>query len=308
MGAPNLATRRDLEQTDPATLQALTSAIKSLGLDVTHYEGPDELASNATKHADDIVLSIYGGQGSRSRMALVPAVCESFGLRFIGPDTYGRIIAQDKEVSKRLALDCGLRTPAWSVVRTTNDLDRLVAQELPAVVKPLLEGSSIGIDASSRVRTVAEGKAVAARMLRDFDQPVLVEAFVAGREAGLVAIANGDEMEWAYAEVYVDGQPDFFENRLFDATEKQHRTRGRSVRNVDADLAPEDLAAIKVFLKAFGAFGYCRVDGRHADGKFHFIELTPDAWIDPLGQFAMGFTEKGWSYAEVIEAVLASAD
>jgi D-alanine-D-alanine ligase len=301
------ALRRDLEQTDQETFNALTTAIESLGLSVTHYEGPDALAENAQRHRDDIVLSIFGGRASRNRMALTPAVCETFGLRFIGPDAYGRITAQDKETSKRLALDCGLRTPAWRVLRTPADLERLGSQTYPSVVKPLLEGSSIGIGPDSVAHNESQARKVAQRLMRDFGQPVLVESFVAGREVAFVAIENGAELDWAYTEVFIEGEPDFFESRLFDAEEKMHRRAGRSVRVIDGELALDDLAAIQILLKVCGGFGYTRVDGRHANGQFNFIELTPDAWIDPRGQFAMGFTEKGWSYAEVIAAVLASA-
>lgn len=300
------STRRDLELTDLATLDALVTAIKAQGLSVTHYESPDALARNAEQHRDHVVLSIYGGQGSRNRMVLVPAVCEAFGLRFIGPDAYGRFAAQDKEVSKRLALDCGLRTPTWRVLRTPEDVARLTPQSVPAVVKPLMEGSSIGIGPDSLVRDLASAQRVALRLLREFDQPVMIESFVAGREVALVAIEQGKDIAWAYTEVVIDGQPEFFEQRLFDATEKVHRTQGRTVRDIDAELAPDDAEAIKRLLKIFSPFGYARVDGRHANGQFHFIEFTPDAWIDPRGQFAMGFTEKGWSYDEVIAAVLAS--
>lgn len=300
--------RRDLEQTDQGTIEVLTQAISSLGIDVKHYESPDALALSAHRHKGDIVLSIYGGQASRSRMAIVPAVCEAFGLRFIGPDAYGRIIAQDKEVSKRLARDCGLRTPAWRVLRKERDLPFARRLRFPVVVKPLLEGSSIGISQDSLAQNASDAERVAGALLREFGEPVLVEEFVAGREVAVVAIAQEAEMHWAYSEVFIKDRPDFFEGRLFDATEKQNASPGRSVRNIDQDLSASDLASIRRFLEAFGRYGYCRVDGRHASGEFHFIELTPDAWIHPRGQFAMGFTEKGWSYPQVIEAVLSSAD
>lgn len=300
--------RRDLEQSDQATLDSLRQAIGTLGIEVVHYRGPDELARQADDHTRDIVLSIFGGESSRSRMALVPAVCESLGLRFIGPDAYGRIIAQDKEISKRLARDCGLRTPAWLVLRSETDLARLAAFTFPCVVKPLLEGSSIGITQQSLAMSAADGDRVARHLLDSFKQPVVAEEFVAGREVAVVAIARSNKLDWAYAEVVIEGEPGFFEHRLFDLEEKMHRRPGRTVRNIDSELKPDDLEAITAFLKAFGRFGYCRVDGRMANGDFHFLELTPDAWIHPLGQFAMGFTQKGWTYEQVIAAVLASAD
>jgi len=113
---------------------------------------------------------------------------------------------------------------------------------------------------------------------------------------------------WGYSEIAVEGNPHFFNDRLFDAHEKIHATPGRTVKNIDAELSGVDRLGIEKLLKAYGRFGYCRVDGRHFEGRFHFLELTPDAWIDPEGQFAMGFTQKDWTYSQVIEAILTSAE
>jgi D-alanine-D-alanine ligase len=300
--------RQDLEMTDPETLNALQSAIFTLGLKVHHYDGPAALAERARFHKDDIVLTIYGGRRSRNRMALIPAVCESFGLKFIGPDVYGRIVAQDKEISKRLAVDCGLRTPAWRVIRDKQQIRYAFGIKLPFVVKPLMEGSSIGITQRNRVNTADEATLLVCELLTDFQQPVLVEEFVSGREVSYARIENAGDDGWAFSEVIIDGDPHFFNERLFDAHEKLVRTPGRTVRNIDDELNAEDRRRIEALLTAYKGYGYCRVDGRLADGKFSFLELTPDAWIAPHGQFSMGFTQKGWTYVSVIEAVLSSVD
>ncbi len=299
--------RRDLEMTDANTLRDLTNAIESLGLVVHQYPEPAILAEHAQEHRDDIVLSIYGGQGSRNRMALVPAVCEAFELRFIGPDTYGRIIAQDKEVSKRLAADCGLLTPAWRIVRDSTDLQYIGGLTFPVVVKPLMEGSSIGISQRNICADREAAKSIALELLETFHQPVVIEEFVAGREVAYARIERAGPDAWAFSEVVIEGDPHHFHNRLFDASEKLIPTSGRTVRNIDSELASQDRQALDAFLSAYGPFGYCRVDGRLANGRFHFLELTPDAWIASRGQFARGFTEKGWDYAQVIAAVLVSS-
>lgn len=301
-----LWSRRNLEQSDQQTVQQLLNAIEALNREVVHYQTPQELADNASRHRDAVVLSIFGGEVSRNRMALVPAICETYGLSFIGPDVYGRVIAQDKEVSKRLALDVGLRTPPWRIVRNITDLNGVFSLTLPCVVKPLLEGSSIGIAQKSLVRTYDDAAELARELLEAMEQPVLIEEFVAGREVAFVAIQSREGQHTAYSEVVVEGSPDFFLQTLFDAEEKANRTHGRTVRNIDSELDDEDQQRLVSFLQAFGTFGYCRIDGRHADGKFHFLEMTPDAWIDPLGQFAMAFTERGWTYEDVIRAVLTS--
>lgn len=305
--AAGLSERRDLEQTEPSTFAALSAAISNLGLKLFHYSTPADLARNAERHLDDIVLSVFGGSSSRSRMALTPAVCEAFGLKYVGPDAYGRIVAQDKEISKRLAVDCGVSTPPWRVIRTEAELTISAGPSPPVVVKPLLEGSSIGISGRCLQNSRDGAVAVAADLLRQLQQPVLIEQFVPGREVSYVRIENSSADYWAFSEACIPDDPAYFDTRLLDAEEKVFRHPGRTVRNINSELAPEDKAALDALLAAFGRYGYCRVDGRLQAGRFHFIELTPDAWLGPVGQFAMGFTECGWTYEEVIAAVLQSA-
>ena len=73
---PNASTtpvteRRDLECTDEETFLALKVAIESLGLRVRHCTHPIQLRQYARQAQHAIVLSIYGGEVSRNRMALV---------------------------------------------------------------------------------------------------------------------------------------------------------------------------------------------------------------------------------------------
>lgn len=300
--------RRDLEKSEQKTINQLIATIHQLGRGVVHYQSPDELAKNALLHKGDIVLSIYGGEVSRNRMALVPAICETFGLQYIGPDVYGRVVAQDKEVSKRLAIDAGLQTPQWRIIRQEEDVVHLNSFDFPCVIKPLMEGSSIGISQSSLSYTIEQATLLINKLLTDLDQPIIAEHFIPGRETALSVIERKDGFHWAYSEIVIDNDPDFFQNRLFDAEEKINPTQGRTVRNIDEELNQADLEKISALLKSFGHFGYCRVDGRHSDGRFYFLEMTPDAWIDKKGQFAMAFTEKGWPYAKVINELLLSKE
>ena len=303
----NIQQRRDLEKSDSSTVEQLLATIARLGLRGVHYQTPEELAKQAKYHKQDLILSIYGGEVSRNRMALVPAICETFELNYIGPDTYGRVIAQDKEVSKRLAFDMGLETPKWLIIRRIEDIQNIKSMSPPVVVKPSMEGSSIGISQSNLCHTLDEAIILTMQLLSTFEQPILVEQFIAGKETALSVIETNSGFECAYSEIWIPDDPDYFSNRLFDAEEKTNPSKEHTARNIDHELSTEQLDKIKTFLKAFGHFGYCRVDGKHIDGKFHFLEITPDAWIDKKGQFSMAFTEKGWTYDEVINAILLSA-
>jgi D-alanine-D-alanine ligase len=277
---------KDLEMTDETTMRALLQAPSELGLKVYHYRDPKSLAVNAKEHARDIVLSIYGGKGSRNRMALVPAMCEVHGLAYVGPDVYGRVICQDKEVSRNLARECGLDTPRRRIIRAPEDMKVIERFPTPYVLKPAMEGSSIGIGPHSLVRNGEDRLAVARGLFDELGPPIMVEAFVAGREVSYNCIEASPENVWAYSEIYVEGRDDYFDSHLFDANEKLNRRLPRRVRTIDGELNEKDRERLNRLLAMVGRFGYCRVDGKHRDGQyvlhesdnFCVISVLPRIW------------------------------
>lgn len=298
--------QHDLEKSSVSTVTAILQAIESLGIQAIHLSSLEELSARAAqRHAGDVVLSVFGGERSRNRMALVPAICESFGLRFIGPDVYGRVVCQDKEISKRLATQCGMATPWHRIVRSEVDLGRLGCVPFPVVVKPNLEGSSIGISERCLVGDSIQMFNIARELLLEFKQPVLIERFVGGREVCVNVIEAPAHMEVRFAEVRVTNSPRYFEDHLFGAELKAPWV-GLEVVPLDEEFAEEDTQAAIRLIEAIGHVGYCRIDGKLLDGRFHFLELTPDAWLDPEGAFALSFTRRGWSYPELLGHILAS--
>lgn len=299
--------RRDLERTHRHVLDSFLAAIRSAGYQTVHYETPAQLADNASKHKNDVVWSIYGGESSKSRMALVPAICETFRLAYIGPDAYGRIICQDKEVSKALAKDAGLTTADHILVRDHDQLRLLADLPWPAVVKPILEGSSIGIGPSNIVHHLEQAVRLAGELLDELKQPILIEEFISGREVCCCFIESPlGEMIMPFTELFVHNRPEYYLTHLYDAVEKSDEQPPRHYRSIDGELPDSDRAAVSTLLNWLAPLGYGRVDGRLQDGKFVFLEVTPDAFVGADGAFVGGYQLNGWTYSEVIEAVLAS--
>lgn len=300
--------RRDLEHTDVKTLRHLTEAVTGLGKKFHHYEHPKDLAKNAARHVNDVVLSIFGGTVSRNRMALVPSICETFGLSLVGPDTYGRVICQDKEVSKSLASAAGLKAAPHRIVRKESDIKIVSDFPVPYVAKPLLEGSSIGISGRSLVNDRTEGAELLRDMLNQFGQPVMVEKFIPGREASWCFIEGSEENRVrAFAEIVWDNDPHHFDHNLYDAPHKLISEGRKIVLNINAELSARDAAAMERLLQMTGDLGYGRIDGKLINGEFVFLEITPDAWIGPTGTFASSFINDGLAFDEVIARVLLSA-
>jgi D-alanine-D-alanine ligase len=298
--------RRDLEKSSIKTVSAIVKAITDLGLSAMHLQTLEELSERAAqRHPGDLVLSIFGGERSRNRMALVPAICESFDMRFVGPDVYGRIVCQDKEISKRLALQCGVLSPLHYLVRTGSDLARVLPRRFPMVIKPNLEGSSIGISERCVVHDLRQLRDVARNIIDEFAQPVLIEEFAYGKEVCFNIIETAGVPHERLVEIRMTSRPDYFNDHLFSADIKAPWS-DLEIVEIDHALVDADRQALRRLIEAIGGIGYCRVDGKLFDGRFHFLELTPDAWLDPHGAFALSFTQMGWTYPEVLARIIAS--
>jgi D-alanine-D-alanine ligase len=301
------AMRFDLEKSDPDLIAEVLDAITALGLEAVHVENPRALIDSAGPPGEVVVFSTFGGERSRNRLLLVPAVAEVLGINYVGMDAVGHALAANKHEAKRLASECGVLTPRSRIIRRPADLALCDEFPPPYVIKPVAEGSSIGIGPRNLIRDAAAGRRLAAELLNHFAQPILIEAFVPGREVSLICIESEGGWHEALVEMKVAGHPDYFDSHLFDAEEKQERRLSRSVQLVSEPLHSADHVAVHRFLEAVGHFGYGRVDGKLHDGRFHFLELTPDAWLGRRGQVAEGFARLGWSYEQVMAEILRSA-
>jgi D-alanine-D-alanine ligase len=152
------------------------------------------------------------------------------------------------------------------------------------------------------------GRRVLERTLERFEQPIMVEAFVRGREVSWCYIEGPRTTGLrALAELVWGGQEDYFDRHLYDADHKLSAEGRRAVRNISHEIQPEDSSAMEQLLTLIGPTGYGRVDGKLVDGRFVFLEITPDAWLGPTGTFAHSFADYGLSFDQVIARILLSA-
>lgn len=301
------ANRRDLEKTTPETRDEVLNGLRDAGYAAVHMQHPAELTQDIAKSRRHIVLSTYGGEVHRSRTTWAPAICEAHGIPYVGLDAYGQGICHSKMAGKALARESGLKTPRAREYHAAVDLLHLGDWSFPVIVKPSAEGSSIGIDQSSIARDESELREKVGALFAELDAAVMVEEFVSGREVSFAAIQAEGGIYASFNEVIVQGAPDYFETRVWDAHEKYHGHLPRKVVSIDNELCADDRQGLMRFLTALGSFGYIRLDGRLKNGRLHFLEATPDAWLGKGGQLIQGFVNEGWVYHQVIGAIMETA-
>ena len=299
--------RRDLEKTTPQARDDVLGGLQEAGYRTHHLEHPSSLTNDLSWSRRHVVLSTYGGEVARSRTSWAPAICEAFGIPYVGLDAYGQSICHSKVAAKQLARQSGLKTPRAREYHAIEEIRHIDDWSYPVIVKPSAEGSSIGISQSSIIDSPEKLKTKAKDLLTALDASIMIEEFVTGREVSVAVIQGTIGAYSSFNEVIVEGEPDYFLDRVWDAHEKYHRELPRRVKSIDDELKDDDRRAIGRFLTALGDFGYIRIDGRLQDGCFHFLEATPDAWLGQGGQLAQGFVNDGWTYPEVLAAIIETA-
>src|ERR1700733_54706 len=125
------------------------------------------------RSADIVFLALHGGSGEDGRLQ---GVLELAGLAYTGSNHIASAAAMDKDLAKRLFRSAGIPTADWLMAPVeAADVGPL---GWPVVVKPNKQGSTVGLTV---VRTAA-ALAAAIQVARAFDDEIMVERFIPGRE------------------------------------------------------------------------------------------------------------------------------
>lgn len=182
------------------TIDAIITALESGGHQAEFFEAnilpPFSLVESLHRFQPDLCFNIAESYFGDGREAQVPAILEMLRLPYTGSKVLTLALALDKPMTKRVLTYHGLPTPEFQVFEDAdepidadllNDHDEL---RFPLFVKPSREGTSMGVSAESIVHTVDELRAQVARQLWLYNQPILVERFIEGREITVGLMGN----------------------------------------------------------------------------------------------------------------------
>lgn len=166
--------------------QGVFEAITSIGVDAhlfdTGKHGLDELARQAF---DRVFIALHGRYGEDGTMQ---GALELLGIPYTGSGPLASSLAMDKIMTKRVLQQAGLPTPNYRVIESPADLDGLIDQlGLPLILKAPNEGSTLGL---YKVIEAAELAGAYAQALT-FDEQILAEQFIVGRELTVAILGRG---------------------------------------------------------------------------------------------------------------------
>ncbi len=289
------------------TIDAICSALTALGLAPVRIGGLKNLVERlAAGDRYDAVFNFCEGLNGGARESQVPALLEAYDIPCVFSDALTLALSLDKAMAKRVVRDAGVPTADFRVIERLADLKK-IDLPFPLFLKPIHEGSGKGIDANSKVNNAGELRKTASLLLEKFDEPVLVETFLEGREFTVGILGTGRDAEVLGVSEIVPsvnwvGDGYGYQNKDEDWRDK--------VRIVEAD-SENARAAGKVALDAWRVLG-CRDGGRvdvrcDADGRHHFIEVNPLAGLRPEHSDLCIIAEhRGLSYYQLIGRIMQS--
>ncbi|MGD0781838.1 MAG: ATP-grasp domain-containing protein [Candidatus Aminicenantales bacterium] len=180
-----------VEQTAKEVLTAVTELGYSSFIIALQKSFMNFLQRLKTLNADVIINLCEAFLGYPQLEANVAAAFELLGLPFTGNDSRTLALCLNKFKTKAVLKSSGLPTAPSLLI---DAVDQKIDLPFPLIVKPNNEDASLGIHPESVVRDEEALRKQVARILDIFDEPVMVEAFIEGREFN-VAVMDEEKPE-----------------------------------------------------------------------------------------------------------------
>ena len=272
----------------------------------TAIEAGPEGASRELHRLDVVFPVLHGPFGEDGT---VQGFLELADIAYVGSGVRGSAVGMDKAMMKSLFRDAGLPVPQWELVREFEwerspeaVQQRIVASlGLPCFIKPSNMGSSVGV---SKVSTVEEITPALDEAFR-YDERVIVEETIHGREVECSVIGNEDPQASAVGEIIVQGH-EFYD---YEAKYTDPATRLRIPADIPSHIAEQVRALAVQAFRTIDASGLARVDffyePQHDRALLNEINTMPG--FTSTSMYAMMWQAVGVPYSDVVDQLITLA-
>src|SRR5712691_8938489 len=168
------------EWDDPSTIAAVEQALGLFG-SVIRLEADQFFPQNLVLARPDLVFNMAEGLHGQSREALVPAICEYLSIPYTGSDPLTLALSLHKGRTKETLAYRGVPTAPFICVEALADVRRMTLP-YPVYVKPVAEGSGMGVFTSNLCVSPRALEERVRYLLERYAEPVLIETYLPGTE------------------------------------------------------------------------------------------------------------------------------
>lgn len=264
--------------------------------------------------SDWLIFNLAEGYGGKLfEEARIAWLLEAKGYCFTGASGRALALTTNKALTKHYLSRIGLKTPTWWLYQSPDAISADVNYPFPLFVKPVAEDASLGIEYSSVVTDHQSLRERVAYLLSTYQQSVLVEEFIPGREFNIAAWGDPPELlPLAEIDFQAMGSPETrivnFSAKWKDSSFEYHHTPAICPAEVTPRLGKAISRSALSALKCTGVTSYARVDLRLSeDGTPYLLEINCNPDISPGAGFAHAAQIAGFPFPSMVLKILSLA-
>ena len=247
-------------------------------------------------HKPDVVLNILHGRWGED--GCIQGLLEMMGVAYSNSGVLGSALAMNKVVARKLCQSAGLRIAPGQVAKL-EDVCAGRIMEPPYVIKPIGEGSSLGVYIILDNKTPLPDPQNWA-----FDSDVLVERYIPGREIQVAVLG-----EKATGAIEIRPHTGFYD---YEAK----YTDGKAIHVMPAPIHAKAYAQVLEWAEKAHAVLECRgstrSDFRYDDtqgepGELYYLETNTQPGLTPLSLLPEIVAHAGMTYAQLVQWMVEDA-
>jgi D-alanine-D-alanine ligase len=266
---------------------------------IRRYDPRDDLERLVREAKEiDVALIIMHGRGGED--GSLQGLLDLLEIPYQGSGILGSALGMNKEVSKILYQQAGLQVPR---ARFFNRAEAPPAEELarelglPVVIKPVHEGSSIGVTKADSVAKLAAGLKAAFT----YDHRVLVEQFLEGTEVTGGVLGNDELTALPLVEIVPAASYDFFD---YEAKYQPGASTEICPARLSEALTRKAQAAALTAHRALHCRGYSRTDMIVSGEEVYVLETNTIPGMTATSLFPQAARAMGLNFSELLDRLI----
>ena len=251
----------------------------------------------------DVVFPVLHGENGED--GAMQGLLQMAGIPYVGPHVAESAVSMDKTLTKLVADNAGVPQAAWQLVRSADlrcRMENIIEQlenrfSYPMFVKPAGTGSSVGVSKALDREQLQEALTKAGQ----FDDKILVEEFIHGREVEVAVMGNDSPVASVCGEI--DSGAEFYDYDAKYITDTSVAYIPARIDEVVAEQVREQ--AVKIY-SAIGCKGLSRVDFfvTYEDDRVVFNEINTLPGFTSISMYPKLFAASGIPYDELLDRLL----
>ena len=259
---------------------------------------PDEnLTKNIDRFSPHVVFNALHGRFGED--GFIQTYLESKGVRYTHSGVLSSMMAMDKEISKKLFIKNKILTPKFQKIKTNLNKKKVIKLlkkkiKFPVVIKPINEGSSLGVYICNEKNIIKNLK-----KLKAYDE-ILVEEFIPGREIQ-VAILGKKKL----------GAIELKPKRKFYDYKAKYSSKAKTKHIIPVNIKTKEYQNVmNIALKAHKVLkcrGVTRSDFKFYNGKFYLLETNTQPGMTNLSLVPEIALHHGMNFFSLIDWIIKDA-